>query len=167
MERTETPENSFVLVVGLSMAGDSFDLGSSLTLRRTAKPMTVFDLAAAGAAGFREWAMMEPFARQVVTEIQSPTAAVSKPGYDALNKCWLVSALLALRGFPRHICPAVSAYSWNLVAGHQEATAPRVPRTSSHGRIRARRLLVATRTAPISWWTTRLPLPRPSPASED
>jgi hypothetical protein len=41
------------------------------------------------------------------------------PGYDALNKCWLVSALLLLRGFACHLCPAVSAYSWNFIAGHQ------------------------------------------------
>lgn len=123
MESTEAPQNWFVLVVGLPMAGDSFDLGSSLTLRRITRPLTVFDLAAAGAAGFREWAMLEPFARQVGAEVQSPTAA-PEAGYDALNKCWLVSALLALRGYPRHICPAASAYSWNLVAGHQEGSAP-------------------------------------------
>jgi hypothetical protein len=45
-------------------------------------------------------------------------------GYDALNKRWLVSALLVIRGFARHICPACSRYSWNFIAGHQKSVAP-------------------------------------------
>jgi hypothetical protein len=30
--------------------------------------------------------------------------------------------LLVIRGFTRHFCPAVSAYSWNFIAGHQSET---------------------------------------------
>ena len=54
----------------------------------------------------------------------SPSVAAAAPGYDALNKCWLASALLVLRGFAGHLCPAVSSYSWNFVSGHQAQTAP-------------------------------------------
>jgi len=124
MEQDAPPESWFVLVAGLPMMGDAFDLGSSLMLRRIPNRLTVFDLAAAGAAGFREWTLLEPLAPGATAEIQSPAAAAAMPGYNALNKCWLASALLALRGYSRHLCPAVSAYSWSLIAGHQEASAP-------------------------------------------
>jgi hypothetical protein len=124
MTVSDEPEAWHVLVCGLRMAGDSFDLGSSLRLRRLANLLTVFDLAATGGVGFREWAILEPLASVATAEMISPTAAVATPGYDALNKCWLASALLVLRGFAGHLCPAVSAYSWNFVAGHQAQTAP-------------------------------------------
>lgn len=118
------PEAWYVLVCGLPLAENSFDLGSSITLRRLLTPLSVFDLAAVGAVGFRQWAALEPLVAAATAEIWSPTNAATKPGYDALNKCWLVSALLVLRGFARHICPACSGYSWNLVAGHQKTVAP-------------------------------------------
>jgi hypothetical protein len=44
------------------------------------------------------------------------------PGYDTLNRAWLASALLVLRGFSRHLGVACSSYSWNKIAGHQERT---------------------------------------------
>jgi len=113
-----------VLVCGLPLVGESWELGSSLKLRRITSPLSIFDLAAAGAQGFREWATLEPFAPIVTAEIDSPVGAATLPGYDALNKCWLVSALLVIRGFARHICPAVSGYSWNFIAGHQQRRSP-------------------------------------------
>jgi hypothetical protein len=116
------PEAWHVLVCGLSLAGESFDLGSSLTLRRLVHPLSVFDLAAAGAAGFRQWAVLEPLASAATCEIVSPVQSAQAPGYDALNMGWLVSSLLVMRGFAHHLCPAVSGYSWNLVAGHQRQT---------------------------------------------
>jgi hypothetical protein len=111
-----------VLVCGLPLADDFYDLGSSLGLRRLKAPLSVFDLAAAGAVGFREWATLEPMTGLATAEIMSPVGAAAAPGYDALNKCWLVSALLVIRGFARHFCPACSGYSWNLIAGHQKAS---------------------------------------------
>ena len=120
-EAAKTPEAWHVLVCGLQVAGDSFEIGSSMTLRRIVTPMSVFDLAAAGAVGFREWATLEPLAGVATAEIISPLGAAGLPGYDALNKCWLASALLVIRGYARHICPAASAYSWNFIAGHQQA----------------------------------------------
>ncbi len=121
IEAASPPDNWHVLVCGLDLGGDAFDLGSSLTLRRLQSPMTVFDLAAAGAVGFRQWAAIEPIAALANAEIISPTGAAVAPGYDALNKCWLVSALLVLRGFARHTCPACSSYSWNFIAGRQKS----------------------------------------------
>ncbi len=113
-----------VLVCGLPLAGDAFDLGSSLILRRLHTSLSVFDLAACGAVGFREWATLEPLAASATAEIASPVGAATVPGYDALNKCWLISSLLVIRGFARHICPAVSNYSWNFIAGHQKSVSP-------------------------------------------
>lgn len=41
------------------------------------------------------------------------------PGYDTLNRAWLATGLLVLRGFTRLWGVACSGYSWNLVAGHE------------------------------------------------
>src|SRR5436309_4557207 len=119
-KQPEQPAAWYVLVCGLPLAEDSLAIGTSLTIRRLATPLSVFDLAAAGAVGFREWATLEPLARSATAEIESLTSGVQVPGYDALNKCWLASALLVLRGFARLLCPAVSAYPWNLIAGHKK-----------------------------------------------
>jgi hypothetical protein len=113
-----------VLVCGLPLASDVFDLGSSLIIRRLHTSLSVFDLAACGAAGFREWATLEPLAASATAEIVSSAGEATVRGYDALNKCWLISSLLVIRGFAGHICPAVSSYSWNLIAGHQKSASP-------------------------------------------
>jgi hypothetical protein len=76
----------YVLVCGLQLAGDTFDLGSSLEIHRIVTPLSVFDLAAAGAAGFRQWATLEPLAPTVTAEIVSPVAGAVLQGYDALNQ---------------------------------------------------------------------------------
>jgi hypothetical protein len=47
-------------------------------------PLSVFDLAAAGAVGFREWAMLEPLAAACTSGIESAADAATLPGYDAL-----------------------------------------------------------------------------------
>jgi hypothetical protein len=83
----------------------------------------VFDLAAAGAVGFREWAMLEPVSRACTCEIETAKDSDVAPGYDTLNRAWLASALLVLRGFSRHLGIACSSYSWSLIAGHQRRTA--------------------------------------------
>lgn len=116
------PDSWHVLIIGLPLTEDAFDLGAGLTIRRLLRALSTFDLAAAGAVGLREWAVLEPLAASATAEIVSPTRAATLPGYDALNKCWLASALLVIRGFARHLCPAVSAYSWNFIAGHESET---------------------------------------------
>ena len=118
-DKGKEPDKWHVLVVGLPLAETAFDLGESVTLQRLAKPLTVFDLAAVGAAGFRQWAVLEPLVHGATAEFISAAEDAHSDGYDALNKCWLASALLVLRGFARHTCPAVAGYSWNFIAGHQ------------------------------------------------
>lgn len=115
--------NWYVLVTGLPRSDSPLTLGPGLTLVPLLEPLSVFDLAAAGAAGFREWAVLEPMSRACTCEIETAKDSDVAPGYDTLNRAWLTSALLVLRGFTRHLGVACSAYSWGLVAGHQKRTA--------------------------------------------
>lgn len=108
----------YVLVCGLPVQDDLIPITDFISIKRLENPLTVFDLAAVGAVGFREWAMLEPISSAATCEIIC-TAHAEAQGYNSLNRCWLLSALLLLRGFSRHICPAVSSYSWNHVAGRQ------------------------------------------------
>jgi hypothetical protein len=114
--------NWYVLVCGLSKPKEPLILASGLSLCSLDNPMSVFDLAAAGAVGFHGWSVLEPVAKACTCEIESAKDSAVVPGYDTLNRAWLASALLVLRGFTRHLCLACSSYSWNLVAGHQKRT---------------------------------------------
>ena len=114
--------NWYILVCGLHKPKEPLMLASGLSLCPIDDPMSVFDLAAAGAAGFHGWSVLEPIAAACTCEIESARDSAIVPGYDTLNRAWLVSALLVLRGFTGHLCLACSSYSWNLVAGHQKRT---------------------------------------------
>ena len=56
------PKNRYVLLAGLPPPDNILLLGSGVTLRPLPDQLSVFDLAAAGAQGFREWALLEPVA---------------------------------------------------------------------------------------------------------
>ncbi len=56
----------------------------------------MFDLAAAGAVGFRAWATLEPISPLCTCEIEAARDSDVVPGYDTLNRAWLASALLVL-----------------------------------------------------------------------
>ncbi len=116
--------NWHVLVIGFPPVAEPLTLAPGISLRPLSEPLSVFDLAAAGAAGFRGWAVLEPVAASCTCEIETVRDADVSPGYDTLNRTWLASALLVLRGFTNHLCVACSSYSWNEVAGHQKRTAP-------------------------------------------
>jgi hypothetical protein len=106
--------------MGLPRPAAPLTLAPGLTLVPLESPLSVFDLAAAGAVGFREWAMLEPVSRVCTCEIETAKDSDVVPGYDTLNRAWLASALLVLRGFSRHLAIACSSYSWSLIAGHQK-----------------------------------------------
>jgi hypothetical protein len=57
-----------------------------------------------------------------LSEIESSRDSDVKPGYDTLNRAWLASALLVLRGYGLMLPVAVSAYSWSTIAGFQKKT---------------------------------------------
>jgi len=122
-EEQSTSTNWYVLIYGLSLEEAAVSVGPGMTVRQLGAPLTVFDLAAAGAAGFRGWASLEPFAPRCTSEIESPKDGDVVPGYDALNRAWLVSSLLLLRGYAGHLPLACSTYSWRKIAGHQKDTA--------------------------------------------
>ncbi|WP_337289054.1 hypothetical protein [Candidatus Methylomirabilis sp.] len=112
--------NWYVLMMGLARPETPLTLAPGLTLVPLDSPLSVFDLAAAGAVGFREWAILEPVAQLCTCEIETAKDSDVTPGYDTLNRAWLASALLVLRGFSRHLGVACSSYTWNLIAGHQK-----------------------------------------------
>lgn len=115
--------NWYVLIAGLPLPTLALTLAPGLCLIPLESPLSVFDLAAVGAVGFREWAVLESVSRSCTCEIETAKDSDVMPGYDTLNRAWLASALLVLRGFSRHFGVACSSYSWNVIAGHQERTA--------------------------------------------
>jgi hypothetical protein len=108
--------NCHILLLGLPRPLESLMLAPGLTLKPL-NEISIFDLAAAGGAGFIPWAVLGPMAHACTCEIESANDATAYPGYDTLNRAWLASTLLVLRGFTAHICVATSSYSWNTVAG--------------------------------------------------
>jgi Apea-like HEPN len=114
-----TDGNWYVLLAGLPRFETSTVLAPGLGLRPLESPLSVFDLAAAGAVGFTGWAALEQFTPACTAEIESAKDANVAPGYDTLNRAWLTTGLLVLRGFTKLWGVACSGYSWNLIAGHQ------------------------------------------------
>ena len=94
-------------------------IAPGLAVRPLDSSLTVFDLAAAGAVGFREWATLEVMASGCTSEIESAKDAAIKPGYDTLNRAWLASAMMVLRGCGKVLPIAVCSFSWSTIAGFQ------------------------------------------------
>src|SRR6266446_6151556 len=111
--------NWYVLLAGLPSFKSAFVLAPGLGLRPLDSPLSIFDLAAAGAVGFTGWTALEQFSRSCTAEIESAKDASISPGYDTLNRAWLATGLLVLRGFTRLWGVACSGYSWNIIAGNQ------------------------------------------------
>jgi len=114
--------NWYILTAGLPPIVEPITLAPGVSLRPLEAPLSIFDLAAAGAAGFGSWASLAELARACTCEIESACDSDITPGYDTLNRAWLASALLVLRGFTRHFSVACSVYPWNGIAGHQRRT---------------------------------------------
>ena len=121
------PEKWYVLVAGLRLDDYEVNLGPGLTLRQLIQPISVFDLASAGAVGFREWAVLEPLIGSCFCEIESDNNAARIPGYDTLNRAWLASTLLILRKYSMHLPVACSSYSWRLIADSAKNSSHSLP----------------------------------------
>ncbi|PZR05816.1 MAG: hypothetical protein DI539_24775 [Flavobacterium psychrophilum] len=117
--KIEDRESWFVLGNGLEMTSKKITFSPNLFLQQIENEISVFDLAAAGAKGFREWTMLEPVSRfcrlEIVSVNETPTL-----GYDSLNRAWLLGTLLVLRMYLRSNFIACSSYSWNKIAGVQK-----------------------------------------------
>lgn len=91
--------NWYVLVAAFHPPKEGTGVAPGLAIRPLPTLLSVFDLAAAGAAGFSAWAAIEPLSKYCWAEIESAKDAEAPPGYDTLNRAWLMSSLLVLRGF--------------------------------------------------------------------
>lgn len=109
-----------VLIIGYFDQKNELDFGNGLKLFPITNKIQVFDLAALGVRGFREWALLEPIIDTCNYEIVSDFDGDISQGYDLLNRVWLLSQLALHRNINMQ-CIAFSETSWNLYAGlHQE-----------------------------------------------
>ena len=108
--------NWYVLTMGLPRPDHAMTLAPGLSLRPLDQPLSVFKLADAGVVGFRQWAALEAISLKCQCEIESAKDSDITPGYNTLNRAWLASTLLVLRGYTSHICVASSIYPWNDIA---------------------------------------------------
>lgn len=102
----------FVLLAGLGDIANPVRLSDTVVLQPLPEELTIFDLAAVGAKGFREWTVLEPLANACSCEF-----VIEGKGNSFLNDAWLASALLTLRGLSLHMPLASSEYSWGKVSG--------------------------------------------------
>lgn len=107
--------NWHVLVSGLPRPSEPITLAPGITVVPLPAPLDVFDLAAVGSAGFREWAALEPVIRGCTCEIESAKDSDIQPGFDTMNRAWLAMSMLVLRGYSRVNGVAASAYSWGMI----------------------------------------------------
>jgi len=115
----ENEECWFVLGNGIEMESQEIDFLPNLKMKRIEPSISVFDLAAAGAEGFREWVLLEPISSSCRFEIISLNEGINS-GYDVLNRAWLLNTLFVLRKKLKANFIACSAYSWNEIAGYQK-----------------------------------------------
>ncbi len=109
--------NWYVLVAALVPPAQPLTLAPGLAIRRLPCRINLLDLAEAGKVGFTAWAALQPFSQYLFAEIESAKDADISPGYDTLNRAWLVTSLLVLRGFTPLRNIACSGYSWANIAG--------------------------------------------------
>ncbi|MEM7754919.1 MAG: hypothetical protein AAF297_04705 [Planctomycetota bacterium] len=102
----------YILVSGLPRLSDPVQLVQGLTIFPIHEQLSVFDLAALGAVGFRKWAMLEPFIGQCNNEVKSSSEHGSGSLFDTPNRAWLAIALLVVRGYGYAQGLAMNTYSW-------------------------------------------------------
>ena len=109
----------YVLGNGIEIESQEIEIRPNLRIKRINSEMSIFDLAAIGAKGFREWTLLERLSSFYSFEIESIDDGIDS-GYDVLNRAWLLNTLLVLKMKLRANCVACSSYSWNEVAGFQK-----------------------------------------------
>lgn len=119
MHHEESPYigNWYVLLYGVPPPSAPLTLASGVTLAPLKGPLNTFNLLAAGSAGFTAYGALDSIAHLCRCEIESAADSVTVPGYDTLNRAWLTTSLLVLRGFAMATGVACCGYSWNVIAG--------------------------------------------------
>lgn len=107
----------YILLCNINLKQPKISLSASCYLRRIEKNISVFDLALAGTKGFRAWAVLEPMISSCRCELVTGEIPNYDHGYDTLNRGWLVSAMLFLRGYYYALPVAFNSYSWESFAG--------------------------------------------------
>ena len=77
--------NWYILIYNLRSSESPIFFSPGLSLKSLESAISVFDLAALGGAGFRQWAVLEPFLPCCYSEIASSADAATTNGYDSLN----------------------------------------------------------------------------------
>ena len=107
----------YILLCNINLRKSKLSLSHSCYLRRIEKKISVFDLALAGTKGFRAWAVLEPLINSCRCELVSEETPQYNYGYDVLNRGWLISAMLFLKGYYFVLPVAFNTYSWESFAG--------------------------------------------------
>ncbi len=106
----------YILVLTRIEIKESIDFGNGLRINPITNEISVFDLAALGANGFREWALLEPYINATKCELISDFNGKTEGGFDLLNRAWLLSTMFSHLGYYIQ-CIAASDKSWNDFAG--------------------------------------------------
>ena len=114
--RKERKMSFYVLIIGYFETENLIDFGNGIRIKPINKKIEVFDLAALGARGFQEWAILEPIIHACKYEIISDFYGDTKNGYDLLNRVWLFSQIAMHRNINMQ-CIAYSTESWESYSG--------------------------------------------------
>jgi len=114
--RAEGKMEYHVLIIGHFNNLNEIEFGNGLKLLPITKSIDVFDLAALGARGFQEWALLEPIIQLCKYEIVSNFDGDLSNGYDLLNRVWLLSQLILHRNINMQ-CIAYSEEMWSNYSG--------------------------------------------------
>jgi hypothetical protein len=154
--------NWYVLTLGLPTPECVTPLVPGVTLCPLPHRLTVFDLAAAASMGFQEGIAVGHLAPLCAVEIESAADAATVPGYDALNRAWLITALLVLRGHWQCMSIAASNYSWTRLRAKPQPSAHLEP--NQYSNLRTVTDLAGYRATLLDFRLKLLSLPQPPPS---
>ena len=109
-------EKWFVLVNGVSLQEESVKILDNLLIRKIPDKFNIFDLASLGSKGFKNWTALEGRVTDCI-EILTINDTIPEEGYDFLNRAWLLSALLILKGYFKCKPLAYLDRTWVDIAG--------------------------------------------------
>ncbi len=108
--------NWYVLVVGVPRPTHDIVVAPGLTLRPLPHRLSVFDAIGAAANGFQAASSLSDIVAAATCEFETAADSSPPPGFDPLNRAWLASSLLLLRGHWRVLCPAAISVPWGTLS---------------------------------------------------